>query len=327
MNAFWLRALMLGAWCLAAMAFESRPAVAQRNTARPPPPAEFALTTKDGVQLKITYYAGTDGRETVPVILLHDFNETRAVMDGLAVELQDPRLADEGLAEEGPPTQDVRPRAVVTVDLRGHGESKTAFNADGSSEELDANRFQQADFEDMVHLDMEAVRSFLVDQNDAGTLNLNELCVVGAGMGANVAVLWAAKDWATPPLAMRKQSQDVKALVLISPRWTFHGLSMAAPLKFPPIQRQLSIFLAYGAADRDVAEDGRKIEKILERFHPEPPPDQVQEKKDYFAFAPDTVLQGTELLNGRGFGLIPNVAGFVEARLGRVTFPYVKRKN
>ena len=66
----------------------------------------------------------------------------------------------------------------------------------------------------MAALDMEAVRKFLVDKNDAGELNLNKLCLVGSGMGASVAANWAVQDWSAPPLAVGKQGQDVKALVL-----------------------------------------------------------------------------------------------------------------
>ena len=45
----------------------------------------------------------------------------------------------------------------------------------------------------MSLMDMEAVRSFLVGKNDKEELNLNRLCIVGLGMGATVAVNWAAK--------------------------------------------------------------------------------------------------------------------------------------
>src|SRR5690606_24011271 len=125
------------------------------------------------------------------------------------------------------------PRAVVTVDLRGHGGSKTMLGPGGRMLKLDANRFQTADFLDMVRFDLEAVRQFLIAENDAGKLNLNKLGVVGSGMGANVALLWAARDWAMPPLAARKQGQDVKALALISPRWNFRGLELRDAMKFP----------------------------------------------------------------------------------------------
>src|SRR5262245_29563005 len=51
---------------------------------RIPPPESLSLTTKDGVQVGITYYPSNAGTQAVPVILLHDFNETRAVFDPLA---------------------------------------------------------------------------------------------------------------------------------------------------------------------------------------------------------------------------------------------------
>jgi pimeloyl-ACP methyl ester carboxylesterase len=286
----------------------------------PRAPAEVSLTTKDGVQLKITYYPSREGQDAVPVVMLHDFGETRAVFNPLATALQKP-------SDPEGPGQRTASRAVITVDLRGHGESKTAVGTNGSTVELNATRFQVTDYQAMVVQDMEAVRSFLVEQNDAGNLNLNKLCVVGSGMGANVALLWAARDWATPPLAVRKQGQDVKALVLLSPRWNYRGLILRDAMKFPPVQQQLSVFLAYGSADRKLARDGENLRKIFERYHPEPPPDQVQQRKDYFVYDPDTMLQGTKLLNSREFDMGPKIAAFIEARLGSSTFPWIQRKR
>jgi hypothetical protein len=178
----------------------------------------------------------------------------------------------------------------------------------------------------MVDLDMEAVRSFLVEENDAGKLNLNSLGLVGSGMGANVAMIWAAKDWAAPPLPVRKQGQDVKALVLLSPRWNFNGLMLREALRFPPIQRDVSVLLAYGANDKAITEDCQDIIKILSKHHPEPPADRVEQLKDFFIYAPETNLQGTKLLTSDAFGIGQKIFNFLEARLGRQAFPYSARK-
>jgi pimeloyl-ACP methyl ester carboxylesterase len=273
------------------------------------------------VQLQITYYPSNAGQEAVPVMMLHDFAETRAVFNPLALALH------KGQTPENPSAPRGASRAVVTVDLRGHGDSKMAIGPDGSAVELDANRFQLQDFQDMAVEDVETVRRFLVEQNDAGQLNLNKLCIVGSGLGANLAILWAARDWATPPLAIRKQGQDVKALVLLSPQWNFRGLVLRDAMKFPPIQEQLSVFLAYGRADRQSAQDGDAMRKIFARYHPEPPADQVQQRKDFFVYDPDTRLQGSKLLNSREFTMGPKIANFIEVRLGSRTFPWVQRKK
>lgn len=316
-----VRCKLLSAILFFAVAGATGTAAGQPARVKASPPIDVTITTKDGVQLRATYYPSSAGQQAVPVVMLHDFNETRAVFDPLARALQNPP------APASPAVPQIASRAVLAVDLRGHGGSKSARAANGSTFELQSNRFQQGDFRAMVDLDMEAVRSFLVEQNDAGKLNLNSLGLVGSGMGANVAMLWAAKDWAAPPLPVRKQGQDVKALVLLSPRWNFNGLTLRDPLKFPPIQQDLSILLAYGAGDKAVSKDCQDVIKILGKYHPEPPADRVEQLKDFFVYAPETNLQGTKLLTSDAFGIGPKIFSFLESRLGRQTFPYSVRKN
>jgi hypothetical protein len=98
-------------------------------------------------------------------------------------------------------------------------------------------------------------------------------------------------------------------------------------MKFPPVQQQLSILLAFGRADRQIAKDCANISEIFARYHPEPPADLVQTRKDFFVFEPDTALQGTKLLNSREFGMGPKIASFFEARLGAQEFPWIQRKK
>jgi pimeloyl-ACP methyl ester carboxylesterase len=303
---------------------------ATKTLAQTPPPGRLpapvvrSLTTKDGVQLKVTYYPSNAGEQAVPVVLLHDYNESRAVMEPLATMLHSPPPE---LAEDLPPGPAMQARAVLTVDLRGHGESKTAFDDAGGAVELDASGFKLGDFQDMVVYDLEAVRAFLLAENDAGRLNLNELCIVGTGMGANVALTYAARDWAIPPLAARKQGQDVKALALISPRRSFNGLVAADPLKFPPVQRQLSVYFAYGTGDAKIAKECETMVKVFEKYHPAPPREQAATQQDFFVFAPATQRQGSDLLNAPEFALGPRIVEFVEMRLGRIDYPFTVRKR
>jgi pimeloyl-ACP methyl ester carboxylesterase len=306
-----------------AAGFALPPATAFAQAGRRIAPEDLVLPTKDGVQIHVTYYASNAGKEAVPVVMLHDYNETRAVFEPLATALQNPPAAQDA----APGVPPMKPRAVITVDLRGHGQSKTALGPNGSLVKLDAAHFGPGDFHDMVTQDMEAVRAFLVERNDAGQLNLNRTCVVGTGMGANVGLLWTANDWAAPPLPVRKQGQDIHAMVLISPRWNFRGLALVEAMKFPPIQRQISTYLAFGANDPKVAKDCDNLLKTFERYHPEPPRDRAATMKDFFLFAPDTGLQGSQLLTSREFAMAPKIIDFIEARLGRIEFPWVMRKK
>ena len=115
--------------------------------------------------------------------------------------------------------------AIVSRPAAVTGKARKQLGPGGAQADLDAAKISKEDYIAMAAFDMEAVRRFLVDKNDAGELNLNKLSLVGSGMGATVAANWAVQDWSAPPLAVGKQGQDVKALVLVSPQWKYRGIS------------------------------------------------------------------------------------------------------
>ena len=78
---------------------------AKRKPPAPPDPKRIALQTKDQVALTGTYFAGTKGENTVPIILIHGWEGVGGEFNPLAQFLQS------------------LGHAVVVPDLRGHGES------------------------------------------------------------------------------------------------------------------------------------------------------------------------------------------------------------
>ena len=151
-------------------------------------PEDVTLTTSDDVEIKATFYPSNiekkKRKDAVPVIALHASKGDRGDCRALAIYLQS------------------LGHAVITPDLRGHGESKVNG--------VDANRLRAGDIELMVNQDMEAIKRFLKKKNNQQQLNIEKLCVVGAEMGATVAINWAATDWMYEKLPTGKQGQDVK---------------------------------------------------------------------------------------------------------------------
>lgn len=261
-------------------------ALAQRRGDGSPEPQ--TLTTKDGVELHVTYYPSSVGRNAAPVVILPDFKETRRTYSSLARRLAQP-------TEE---RDKHKPFAVVTVDVRGHGES-IRQTVGGRTRELSAAELRPGDFREMVLNDMETVRKFLVDKNDAGELNLSRLSVVGIGMGATVGINWTARDWAMPPLATGKQGQDVRTLIAVSPRWKTNGLSVQQALRQPGLRKEVAVLLLYGEGDRRVSRDVERIYSQLERDRDEPrtAPGVL---RDLMKANIDSELQGGNLLRQAG---------------------------
>lgn len=129
--------------------------------------------TDDGVTLWGTWYEPA-GRVGPAVILVHMLHRSRRDWEGLA-----PRLAEAGIG-------------ALAFDLRGHGESG------GSAASLSA----------MV-ADLKAARRFVASRFDVvqGRVGL-----LGASVGANLAVLEAADDPGVTSLALLSPSLDYRGL-------------------------------------------------------------------------------------------------------------------
>ncbi|MBN2023589.1 MAG: hypothetical protein JW809_12460 [Pirellulales bacterium] len=296
---------------------KTTPAPTAAPKAERPAPEAVDLVTKDGVLLKATFFPGTKGNQSVPVVLLHMYKGSRNEYGALA----------DGLQQMG--------HAVLVPDLRGHGQS-TQVRSGGRP--LEAETMPPLAFAGMIE-DLETCKRFLVDKNDAGELNIEKLCIVGAEMSTPLALAWARLDWSWPVLATGKQGQDVKALVLLSPEQTFRGLQARPALADPSVRSQLSIFLLVGKDDPKALRGAKGIFTMLGRFHPErsvdldpglqpPDPNAAPDKAPHctlFFLPVPTKLQGTKLLHGRGLTTAQWIAWFIKVRLADQPYPWKKR--
>lgn len=259
-----------------------------------PEPQDLVLTTGDGVELAVTYYPPVKpGKDVVPVVLLHQFKGSRRDYVELAAALQNAG------------------HAVVLPDLRGHGRSTSVV---GSTQRIEPDRLTPAQLQRMVLDDMEYVNRFLWERNNAGDFNVNKLCIVGAEMGASVALLYAARDWSVPPYGALQLGQFVKGLVLISPEWSFKGLGLQQAMRHPGVRSEISVLIVSGGRKPAAVREAKRIYDMFKPHHPEPAPNRVAEEKDLFYAELDTALQGTDML-GQNLKLEQFIAQFINLRL------------
>ena len=261
------------------------------------------LKTKDGVTLVCDYYPGTNGKETVPIVMVHGWGGVRGEFKNLALAMQ---------SKFG--------HAVIVPDLRGHGDSVRRTTERGDEKTINPKRMNRRQLAGMYEYDLAAVRNYLVDRNDDGELNIRWLTLVGADMGAIVAMNWAVRDWSWQPLTTGKQGQDVQAFVLISPMQAFKGLKIQPALEDTEV-RKLSTMILVGSEDRKTYSQARRLNTNLKRFHPPVPsdPQEAERKQSLFFVSFDTSLKGTKLLDASvdHQGLSPHdcVGRFIELRL------------
>lgn len=133
---------------------------------------DITLTATDGTNIKGTYYRGSEKG----IILIHMLGRDRRDWDTFARTLQG------------------KGYSVVSIDLRGHGES-----------DLDVRDFSPNDFNNMV-LDAEAAVDHL-EKN-----GVSDISLIGASIGANIALNYAAGD------------EEVGCAVLLSPGLDYRGV-------------------------------------------------------------------------------------------------------
>jgi pimeloyl-ACP methyl ester carboxylesterase len=277
-------------------------------------PRNLELTTKDLVLIHCMYYPGRQDKQTVPVILLHGWEGPRGAGSG-----QDLAALALSLHKAG--------HAVAVPDLRGHGRSTIRQVEGNPIETIDRNAMRPADLQAMM-LDVEAVRSFLVEQNNAGHLNIDLLCVVGFEMGSVVALNWIQYDWAVPSFPTFKQGQDVKAFVLVSPEQTFKGVPVRNALSSRVVRSELSAMVIYGTDDA-ASSTGRRIYNSLKRSHRPVPEDreEAEQLQDLFLVELNTSLRGTKLLASQTLNVTDQIRRFIQLRLvnRRDLFPWQDR--
>lgn len=270
-------------------------------------PQDMSLVTKDQVNIRATYYPGGAKKESIPFIMLHGAGGQRGDFHGLALFLQS------------------LGHSVIAPDLRGHGESTRAENV---NQPLDYEKFNKAAYESMV-FDVEACKKFLLEKNNAGELNIDQLCVIGADLGAIMAVRWAALDWSVQDLPAYRQGRDVKALVLLSPIQSHKGVTLREALTNPAVQSRLSMLIVAGTKDK-ASSEAKRLANSLQGHHPkvaEDDPDAFK-KQEIVLRQPETNLSGTELL-ARGLPVVQDIVRFIDTRLvsRKAELPWAERKS
>ena len=166
----------------------------------------------DAFPIRFSYYPASaeknpDGlSDAGVVILLHGDKGSRINWDKGSAPANQPTFPAV-LQEQG--------YAVVTVDLRKHGQSVV----EGREDPLLPD-----DYAKMAAGDLKAVKDFLQKEHQDKKLNMGKMAIIGAGFSAPVAVACAEFDWLQKPYddhpipAQRTpRGQDVKAVILLSP--------------------------------------------------------------------------------------------------------------
>lgn len=154
---------------------------------------------------------------TSAVILLHMLGKDRNTWNTFATTL----------SEKG--------YTVLSIDLRGHGGSVKQ-----DDKTLSYQSFTSDDFNKMI-MDVKAAKQFLVTQENA---NPNRMAIVGASIGANVAINYAASD----PTA-------IKSVVLLSPGLNYRGVSTTEAIT----KYSNPVYIAATEGDSESAKDSQTL--------------------------------------------------------------------
>jgi pimeloyl-ACP methyl ester carboxylesterase len=208
--------------------------------------------------------------------------------------------------------------AVAVPDLRGHGQSRVVTTPAGAVE-IDPEKMRARELQTLV-LDVEAVKKFFLVKNNAGEVNIELLGIVGADVGALVAMNWAVVDWNKRQLPAFKQGRDVKAMVLLSPVESFRGMHYRAAVQHPVVSAMPTL-ICVGAGDRRAAEDADKLYKLLERKRP-------NVEGSLLRVEAETTLQGAQLLQP-SLPVANEVWRFFQKNLAEQVgrFPWTDRPN
>ena len=263
------------------------------------------IKTKDNIKLRTFYFPSNKGKEAIPVLIVHEWKGQASPYAKLVLALNKAGCA------------------VIVPDYRGHGGSKEYMNRKGETKKFNIDTMNKNDIGSVVTQDLEAVKRFLVKENNEGKLNLNALVVIGIGEGCILGSNWAMRDWQFGPVGSKKRGQDVKALVYVSPKKVYKGVSMDPPLKNPAIL-SLPTFIIWGS-ESDEAADARQMSKRITAYKKRAAGSKTAEGIQSGTIR--TSLSGPSLVN-ESKSVIPEITKFIQAHIdiSDEENPWVKRE-
>jgi dienelactone hydrolase len=236
-------ALALIATIMTATSLPTAHAQGSKKPAPLPKPRPVKLPTKDGLELSGYYFGSNQEKAAIPVIIVHDWEGQKAPYGALCLMLQKAGCA------------------VLAFDYRGHGGSREYTDRAGKTHELEPKTMGKREAAQVIQYDLESAKAFLKDENNEGRLNLNALVIIGVREGAVLGAAWAQRDWKFPSVGSRKQGQDVKGLVLISPERLAKGIPIDPVLADPQIAN-LPILVVYGEGSREQSDAERVVRRL-----------------------------------------------------------------
>ncbi|GAA5506927.1 alpha/beta hydrolase [Novipirellula caenicola] len=266
-------------------------------------PRPVTLKTRDGIALRAFYFPSSKGKDAIPVILVHEWEGQVSPYYNLVVALRDAGCA------------------VLAPDYRGHGGSKEYVDVRGKTETFDPSTMNKRDIDAILSSDLEEAKQFLKHENDDGKLNLNALVMIGVREGGVLASHFAMRDWRWPSIGSKKQGQDVKALVLISPEKQLKGVGIDPTLTDINVLR-LPIMIVAGDSSSESSEATR-IAKRIEVFKKKAGQGEVTGLTQQTV---RTSLSGPALVN-ESSEVIPAIVKFVTSnvKISDDVNPWVKR--
>lgn len=297
-------AILFGGNCTRVFA-QADPVATDKKTASK---SAKTLVTADGWQLAATYYKSSLGQSAPVVLLLHPLGGQRLVWEG-----------KQGLAEQ----LHRENYAVVTIDLRKHGESKNP----SSTTATDVSSLKVADYQRMIDQDLDAVKELLYTEHQSQNLNMNKLAIVAADSSVPIALNFAAYDWMKRPYpdgptpeASTPRGQDVRALVLLSPEANLRGFTTSqALLELRNPEWAVSSLTCFGANDDRDRGDARKIHTKLASVP-------ANKSRVYLESYP-TKFRGTDMLGKKELKCEDDILYFLKKHLMELPGDWRDRKN
>ncbi len=169
----------------------------------------ITFEAEDGTDLVGSYYHGSGPS----VILLHMLDHDRNTWNLFAEKLNKDNYT------------------VLSIDLRGHGQSNK-----------DWKTFDEEDFLDMI-FDVQAAKDFLKKQG----ADTKRIIIMGASIGANLALEHAAED------------EDVRATILLSPGLNYKGLETEGPAE----EIETPVLIVASEGDEYSAKSSEKLDNLI----------------------------------------------------------------